>query len=370
MSGNTFGTRFKVTMWGESHGVAIGCVVDGCPAGLDLSEVDIQRELDRRRPGQSDVTTQRTESDSVKILSGIFKGVTIGTPISMIVTNQDADPSKYDRIADLLRPGHADYTYYEKYGVRDYRGGGRASARETIGRVGAGAVAKKLLGAQRVEILGHVTELGGIRIENVSIDEIRSNVEANPIRCADTNASKLMYDAVMQAKRNGESLGGIVEIIALGVPIGIGEPVFNKLSADLAAGLMSIGAVKGVEIGAGFKAASMRGSEMNDPFEIKNGEIHTVTNNAGGILGGISTGELIITRIAVKPTPSIAKPQKTVNIKTMEESEIMIEGRHDPAIPPRIVPVAEAMVALVLADHMIQSGFIHPTRVDKRREDG
>ncbi|HHI30556.1 MAG TPA: chorismate synthase [Candidatus Methanoperedenaceae archaeon] len=368
MSGNTFGTLLKVTTWGESHGVAIGCVVDGCPAGLELSEADVQRELDRRRPGQSDVTTQRTESDSVRILSGTFRGVTTGTPISMIVFNQDADSSKYDRIVDLLRPGHADYTYHEKYGVRDHRGGGRASARETIGRVAAGAVAKKLLREQRVEVLGHVIEIGGIKAENVSIDQIRSNVEANPVRCADTVAWKVMLDAVVQAKEAGESLGGIVEIVALDVPPGVGEPIFNKLNADLAAGLMGIGAVKGVEIGAGFKAASMRGSEMNDSFEIKDGRIHTTTNNAGGILGGISTGEPIITRIAVKPTPSIAKPQKTVNIKKMEESELRIEGRHDPAIPPRIVPVAEAMVALVLADHMIQNGFIHPSRLDRKLE--
>ena len=212
MSGNTFGTLLKVTTWGESHGVAIGCVVDGCPAGLELSEADVQRELDRRRPGQSDVTTQRTESDSVRILSGTFRGVTTGTPISMIVFNQDADSSKYDRIVDLLRPGHADYTYHEKYGVRDHRGGGRASARETIGRVAAGAVAKKLLREQRVEVLGHVIEIGGIKAENVSIDQIRSNVEANPIRCADTITSKVMHNAVVQAKGAGESLGGIVEL--------------------------------------------------------------------------------------------------------------------------------------------------------------
>ena len=368
MTGNTFGTLFRVTTWGESHGVAVGSVVDGCPAGLELSETDIQRELDRRRPGQSDLTTPRVESDSVRILSGIFQGVTTGTPISMIVFNQDADSSKYERIADLLRPGHADYTYHERYGVRDYRGGGRASARETIGRVGAGAIAKKLLRTQSVEVLGHVVELGGIRAEKIPIGEIRSNTERNPVRCADTDAAKLMHDAVIEAKKDGESLGGIVEIITLGVPPGVGEPVFKKLSAELAAGLMSIGAVKGVEIGRGFKAASMRGSEMNDPFEIRDGEIHTMTNNAGGILGGISTGEPIITRIAVKPTPSIAKPQRTVNIKRMEETDIIIEGRHDPAIPPRIVPVAEAMVALVLADHMIQSGFIHPTRLDRRPE--
>ena len=366
MSGNIFGKMFRVTTWGESHGTAVGCVVDGCPAGLRLSEEDIQRELDRRRPGQSSVTTERTEFDKVTILSGVFKGVTTGTPISMVVYNQDVDSSRYERIADLLRPGHADFTYQKKYGTRDYRGGGRASARETIGRVAAGAIAKKLLGVRGIEVLAHVTELGGIKAEEVSVDEIRCNVGENPMRCADLQASKAMYDAVILAKADGDSLGGVVEIIALHVPAGLGEPVFNKLSADLAGALMSIGAVKGIEIGAGFKSAIMRGSEMNDPFRVKNGDIqsiHTSTNHAGGVLGGISTGEPIVCRIAVKPTPSIAKVQQTINIKTMEEVEISIEGRHDPVILPRIVPVAEAMVSLVLVDHIIQSGFIHPLRI-------
>ncbi|RZN15267.1 MAG: chorismate synthase [Methanosarcinales archaeon] len=363
MSGNIFGKMFRVTTWGESHGTAVGCVVDGCPAGLGLLEEDVQRELDRRRPGQSNVTTERAEFDRVTILSGVFKGVTTGTPISMIVHNQDVDSSRYERIADLLRPGHADFTYQEKYGIRDYRGGGRASARETIGRVAAGSIAKKLLGVRGVEVLAHVTELGDIKAGEVSVDEIRSNVMENPMRCADLTTSKAMYDAVLLAKADGDSLGGVVEIIALHVPAGLGEPVFNKLNADLAGALMSIGAVKSIEIGAGFKSASMRGSEMNDPFRVKDGSIHTSTNHAGGMLGGISTGEPIVCRIAVKPTPSIAKVQQTVNAKTMEEVEIRIEGRHDPVILPRIVPVAEAMVSLVLADHILQSGFIHPLRI-------
>jgi chorismate synthase len=363
MCGNTFGKMFRVTTWGESHGAAVGCVIDGCPAGLKLSETDIQRELDRRRPGQSEVTTQRSEADRVSILSGVFRGVTTGTPISLLVYNRDVDSSKYDAIADLLRPGHADFTYLQKYGVRDYRGGGRASARETIGRVAAGAVAKKLIGTKKIEVMAHVVELGGIRAKPVSLDEIRSMVERSAVRCADPDASALMYDAVLNAKAEGDSLGGIVEIIALGVPPGLGEPVFNKLSAELAGALMSIGAVKGVEIGEGFRSASMWGSEMNDAFELAEGRIRMKTNRAGGILGGISTGDAIVCRIAVKPTPSIAKTQKTVNIRTMEEAEIRVEGRHDPAIPPRIVPVAEAMVALVLADHMLQSGFLHPNRL-------
>lgn len=362
MSGNTFGKLFRVTTWGESHGVAVGCIIDGCPAGLPLREEDIQHELDRRRPGQSPVTTQRAEPDRVSILSGTFNNTTTGTPISLIIHNQDADSSKYEAIADLLRPGHADFTYHCKYGIRDYRGGGRASARETLGRVAAGAVAKKLLHTRGIEVISHVIQIGDVKARDVGIQEILENVEKNPVRCADLEAARQMQEVILEAKREGDSLGGIVEIIALNVPPGLGEPVFNKLSADIAGALMSISAVKGVEIGAGFKCATMRGSQMNDPFEIRDGIIHTTTNNAGGILGGISTGEPIIVRIAVKPTPSIAKPQNTVNIKRMCEAEIRIEGRHDPVIPPRLAPVAEAMMQLVLVDHMLQSGHIHPSR--------
>jgi len=363
MSGSSFGVIFRLTTWGESHGPAVGVVVDGCPAGLPLEVGDVQRELDRRRPGQSDVTTPRQERDRVEILSGVFEGKTTGTPISMMVWNQDVDSTRYEALRHTPRPGHADYTYQVKYGRRDHRGGGRASARETVARVAGGAVAKKLLATRGIEILGHVIEIGGIQSSVRELEAIR-RAEENPVRCADPDAAEQMRAMIHTVKARGDSLGGIVEVLALGVPPGLGEPVFDKLEADLAKGLMSIGAVKGFEIGAGFQAARMRGSQMNDPFQIQEGEIHAVSNNAGGVLGGISNGETILLRIAVKPTPSIALEQKTVNLQSLEETSIRIEGRHDPAIPPRIVPVAEAMTALVLADHMLRSGFINPSKID------
>ena len=272
--------------------------------------------------------------------------------------NQDVDSSKYEALRSTPRPGHADLTYELKYGFRDYRGGGRSSARETIGRVAGGAIAKKLLLLSGIEVLGHVVELGGIRARPVKINEIRDNTEKNPVRCADPETAVEMYAMIHAARSEGDSVGGIVEIISLGVPSGVGEPVFDKLSAELAKALMSIGAVKGVEIGAGFKCASMKGSQMNDPIGICEGKPKQLTNNAGGILGGISSGEPIVCRIAVKPTPSISKEQRTVGMKTMHDTKIKIQGRHDPSIPPRIVPVAEAMVALVLVDQMMRGGFI------------
>ncbi len=358
MSGNSFGTLFRITTWGESHGCGIGVVIDGCPAGILLDEYDVQKELNRRRPGQSEITSPRKEEDNAEILSGVFSGKTTGTPISIIVKNRDVDSSKYESLHSTPRPGHADLTYELKYGFRDYRGGGRSSARETIGRVAAGAVAKKVLSLYGIEILGHVVELGGIRAKPLSIEEIRENTEKNPVRCADLEAAIEMQAVIHAARSEGDSVGGIVEVIAINVPAGVGEPVFDKLDAELAKALMSIGAVKGVEIGAGFKCACMKGSMMNDPFVIRDGKITALTNNAGGILGGISNGEPVVCRIAVKPTPSILKEQRTVDIKEMEETKIKIAGRHDPSIPPRIVPVAEAMVAIVLADMMIRGGFI------------
>lgn len=361
MSGNTFGTLFRITTWGESHGPAIGVVIDGCPAGLPLEEADIQKELDRRRPGQSDVTTQRREEDRAQILSGVFSGKTTGAPISIIVKNKDVDSSKYEALRNTPRPGHADLTYELKYGLRDWRGGGRSSARETVGRVAAGAVAKKLLDLKGVHVLGHVVELGGIRAKTVSIEEVRENTEKNPVRCADPDAAAKMESMIRAAINEGDSVGGIVELIGIGLPAGVGEPVFDKLSAELAKALMSIGAVKGVEIGAGFRSASMKGSKMNDAITIRNEKITTLTNNAGGILGGISDGEPLVLRIAVKPTPSISKEQRTVDMSKMQETKIKIHGRHDPSIPPRIVPVAEAMVALVLVDMMMRGGFIYPS---------
>jgi chorismate synthase len=357
MSGNTFGTIFSITTWGESHGLAVGVVVDGCPAGLPIAAEDIQKELDRRRPGQSIATTQRKEEDRVEILSGIFDGVTTGTPISMIIWNKDASSSAYDAIRNMPRPGHADYTYQAKYGIRDHRGGGRASARETVGRVAAGAIAKKLLSRDGIEIAGYVTELGGIKahISTSDLSTLRSNAESNPIRCPDQDAAGRMLELLDKVRLEGDSLGGIVEIVAKGVPPGLGEPVFDKLDGDLAKALMSLGAVKAVEIGAGLESARMRGSQMNDPLILKDSRVDFETNNAGGILGGISTGAPIICRIAVKPTPSISRRQRTVDLLSNRPAEIEIKGRHDPAIPPRIVPVAEAMVALVLADHHMRA---------------
>lgn len=355
MMGNTFGKAFSITTWGESHGPAVGVVIDGCPPGLELSEADIQHELDRRRPGQSEVSTPRKEEDQVEILSGLFDGRTTGTPIAMLIRNKDADSSKYDVIKNTPRPGHADYTYQMKYCIRDHRGGGRSSARETVGRVAAGAVAKKILAQEGIQVLAHVVELGGIKASPASLEDIKANVESNPVRCADPEAALAMLEKVKQAREEKDSLGGIVEIIAPGVPAGLGEPVFDKLDAALAGALMGIGAVKGVEIGAGFAAAGMKGSKMNDPFGIQDGKVVCETNNAGGILGGISSGETIVCRIAVKPTPSIARPQRTVDISDMTGTEITIEGRHDPTIPPRIVPVAEAMTALILVDHLLRA---------------
>jgi len=354
MSGNTFGNIFKVTTWGESHGAAMGVVVDGCPAELELSEADVQHELDRRKPGVSELTTERKEADEVKILSGVFGGKTLGTSLSMLVWNKDVDSSPYERIKNVARPGQADFTYQMKYGIRDYRGGGRASGRETAARVAAGAIAKKILAMHEIQILGHVVEIGGIVAKEVGIEELRKNVDKNAVRCADSEAAGKMEALIKQVKAAGDSVGGIVEVIAFGVPTGLGEPVFDKLDAELAKAVMSIGAVKGVEIGAGFAAARMKGSEMNDEFIIKEGRISTKTNNAGGILGGISTGAPVVCRIAVKPTASISKPQRSVDMAKIEEVELKIEGRHDPCICPRIVPVAEAMVALVLVDCWMQ----------------
>jgi len=363
MAGNTFGKIFKITTFGESHGPAVGVVVEGVPAGMPLREEDIQRELDRRRPGQSALTTQRRERDRVEILSGVFRGRTLGTPICMLVRNLDVDSRPYEKIKTKPRPGHADLTYWLKYGYVDYRGGGRSSARETIGRVAAGAVAKKLLAAHGVEILGHTVEAAGVAIDRQPTrEEIRRNVEKNPVRCALPEKAELMMKAILQAAAEGDSTGGVVEVQAHGVPAGLGEPVFGKLDAEIAAAMMSIGSVKAVGIGEGEKMARLLGSEANDAFRIKDGKIVAETNRAGGILGGISTGMPIVVRLTVKPTPSISKPQRTVDWAKMEEAEIRLKGRFDPNICPRIVPVAEAMMALVLADQMIRAGKINPDR--------
>ena len=346
---STFGKVFSITSWGESHGPAVGVVLDGCPAGLELSEADVQADLDRRRVGQSAVTSPRNEGDKVQILSGVFNGLTMGTPISMLVWNQDADSSKYEDIKDLFRPGHADFSYLSKYGVRDHRGGGRSSARETVGRVAAGAVARKLLAREGIKIVGYTAELAGLTAKKIDFEEINRNI----VRCPDPEIAPLMVDAVMKAKEENDSLGGIAEILAIGVPPGLGEPVFDKLDAEIAKAMLSIGATKGIEFGRGFDMARMRGSQSNDPFVKVEGQIRTTENKAGGILGGISTGEDIVVRLAVKPTSSIAREQSTVNTKG-ETAKIEVKGRHDPTIIVRLVPVAEAMMALVLADHLLR----------------
>ncbi len=359
MIGNSFGFLFRVTTWGESHGPAVGCVVDGCPAGLELSEEDIQKELDRRRPGGK-LSSARRERDRVKILSGVFEGKTTGTPISMIVYNEDVDSRPYEEIKHLFRPGHADFTYWAKFGIRDYRGGGRASARETVGRVMAGAIAKKILDLYGVKVFGYTKEIAGIRcdVSGMEAEEIIRRAESNPVRCPDEEKAKLMEEAILKAKREGDSVGGIAEIIVKNPPPGLGEPVFLKLDAYLAFAVMSVPAVKGVEIGAGFEVARIRGSENNDPIVLRDGRIRFASNNAGGILGGISNGEDIVIRAAIKPTPSISKPQRTVNYEKMVEDEIVVKGRHDPCIVPRAIPVLEAMVALVIVDCMMMQGLI------------
>ena len=367
MPGSSFGQLFRVTTWGESHGRAVGCVVDSPPAGLELSEEDIQKELDRRKPGGR-LASKREEEDRVEILSGVFEGMTMGTPVSMLVWNRDARPEAYEPIKDLIRPGHADYTYLAKFGVRDWRGGGRASARETVARVAAGAIAKKLLRFFGIEIVGFTREIAGIRCEidvrESDLSKIFEMAESNPVRCPEKDKAELMARKVEEAMKRGDSVGGVVEVVARGVPAGIGEPVFDKLDARLAYAVMGIPAVKGVEIGSGFSCARMRGSEHNDPVILKNRCIAFETNNAGGILGGISNGDDIVVRAAVKPTPSISIPQRTVNVRTMEETEIVVKGRHDPCIVPRAVPVVEAMVAICIADFMMIQGIIPRTLLD------
>jgi chorismate synthase len=350
MSGNSYGKLFKISTWGESHGAGIGVVVEGCPAGLPIKEVEIQKELDRRRTGQSKVTTTRKEADQVRFLSGVFKGKTTGTPIALWVENSDADSSKYELIKDLYRPGHADFTYDMKYGFRDYRGGGRSSARETVGRVAAGAIAKKLLKRHKIQITGYTKQIGPFAAKKIDFDQIEKNI----VRCPDKKMAVKMIDHIMDARKKGDSVGGIVEVVAQGVPAGLGEPVFDRLDADLAKAMMSIPAVKGVEIGIGFEAATMLGSQCNDVFVTQGKKITTRTNNAGGILGGISNGADIVLRLVVKPTSSINKAQDTVT-RQGKKARIRVEGRHDPCVSPRAVPIAEAMVALTLIDHYMRN---------------
>lgn len=352
MAGSTFGNIFKITTWGESHGKAVGVVVDGCPAGIPLCEDDIQLFLNRRKPGQSEYTTMRNEDDKVDILSGIFEGKTTGTPISLVVYNKDHHSADYSQISDSYRPGHADFTFDEKYGFRDYRGGGRSSGRETIGRVAAGAIALKILDFLNISIVTYSKSIGDITINYNAFD--KNEILNNPMYMPDMNAALLAQDMLKEKIAQGDSVGGIIECIVNGMPTGIGEPVFDKLDSNLAKAIMSIGAVKGVEIGDGFQVANLTGSTDNDGFKMEDGKITKTSNHAGGILGGISDGSPIILRAAIKPTPSIYMTQKTVN-KSMENIDINIKGRHDPIIVPRAVVVMESMVAITIVDLLFQS---------------
>lgn len=354
MAGSTFGTLFRLTTFGESHGPAVGCILDGCPPGIPLSIEQIQADMDRRRPGQSRITTQRREGDEVEILSGLFEGQTTGTPLGMLVRNTDARSKDYGEMRDLYRPSHADYTYQAKFGVRDYRGGGRASYREAIGRVAGGAVARQLLQHRcGTEIVGYVRQIADIRGEANTDTVTRAEVDANIVRCPEPEAAEKMIAAIDAARRDGDSLGGIVELVARNVPVGLGEPVFDKLTADLAHALMSLPAARGFEIGEGFGSVTMRGSAHNDSFTMRAGQVHTRTNHSGGIQGGISNGENILLRVAFKPVATIMQDQETVNMQG-EEVTFKAKGRHDPCVLPRAVAAVEAMVALVLADHLLR----------------
>jgi len=354
---NSFGTLFTITSFGESHGRCVGVTIDGCPAGLPISEEDIQKEADKRKPA-SPIATARAEEEKVEILSGIFNGHTTGAPIALLIWNQDIDSSEYEKTRHLLRPGHADYTAFIKYGgFNDFQGGGRFSGRITATFVMAGAIAKKLLNLVGVEVLAHTVEIGDLKAQPKGLDEIRQ-VDQNPLKCADPEAAKEMLKVIEQAKEEGDSIGGIIEGTALNVPVGLGEPVFDTLEGDLAKALFAIPAVKGVEFGSGFSAARKRGSENNDLFTIQNGKIVTVTNNAGGILGGISNGMPIVVRVVVKPTSSIARKQETVDIQKMERASIEVRGRHDACIVPRAVPAVAAMMAVTLCDFAMRAGLI------------
>lgn len=352
MAGNISGFVFRVTTWGESHGAALGAVIDGCPAGLDLTEDDIQQALDRRKPSHSTASTSRGEKDKVEILSGVFEGKTTGTPISLFIRNADVQSSRYNDLKDVFRPGHGDYTYFKKYGIRDWRGGGRASGRETVARVAAGAVAQKLIAAAGIDVIAYTKSIGGIEGHTSGLlpaPDLKAKVRQNPLYCPDHRAAAAMEEKISTVRKEGDTLGGVVEILVRGCPAGLGEPVFDKMDADLAAALMSIGTVKAVEIGDGCAVAAKKGSQVNDPMD---GQGFT-KNSAGGILAGITTGQDIIVRVYCKPIPSIALPQQTMGMDG-QSHPIEIQGRHDICVIPRIVPVCEAMVCLTLADHWLR----------------
>ncbi len=352
--GSVFGQLFRVSTFGESHGGGVGVVIDGCPPRLPISAEEIQFELDRRRPGQSKITTPRRESDTCEIISGVFEGKTLGTSIAILVRNEDARSQDYDEMAQKLRPSHADGTYHAKYGIRNWQGGGRSSARETIGRVAAGAIAKKILKqVSNIEVIAYVKQikdiLAQINPETVTLEEVESNI----VRCPDAVCAAKMIELIDQVRLNQDSIGGIVECVARSVPAGLGAPVFDKLEADLAKAVMSLPASKGFEIGSGFAGTLLTGSEHNDQYVIEEGQIRTATNRSGGIQGGISNGENIILRVAFKPTATIGKEQKTVTVGG-EETTLAAKGRHDPCVLPRAVPMVESMVALVLCDHLLR----------------
>lgn len=358
MAQNSFGNIFRITTFGESHGAAIGVVIDGCPALLPLEVEDIQKELDKRAPGKTPFTTPRKEKDKAQILSGIFQGKTTGAPITIVIFNKDADSSKYEPIKNLLRPGHANFTYIKKYGIFDYRGGGRASARETAARVAAGAVAKKFLEHHKIHPLAYIQSIGNIDAETPdgTFKTLQKKISQSPIYCPDFKQSKLMMDQILKAKKDGDSLGAIIEAKVDSLPVGLGDPIYEKLEANLAKAMMTLPATRGIEFGEGFNAARMKGSEHNDAFIMRGKKIKSATNHAGGTLGGISTGMPLIFRVAFKPTSSIMKSQKTVNLKGESKNFSLPKGsRHDPCVAIRAVPIIEAMTALVLADALLMN---------------
>jgi chorismate synthase len=360
LGSNSIGKEFVVTCFGESHGRCVGAIIDGCPAGLPLTEEDIQKELNKRLPPNREIVSARREKDTVEILSGTYEGFTTGAPICALVWNKQVVSGDYDSILDKPRPGHADYPTRIKYmGFNDYRGGGRFSGRVTVAFVIAGAVAKKLLEVFGVEVLAYTIAIGEVRLGTApSLKEVRENTYGNAVRCPDPDVAEEMEETILRAKKEGDSVGGIVECVASNLPVGVGEPIFDSLDAEIAKMLFGVPAVKGVEFGVGFEAAKMRGSENNDAYVMRDGEIEALTNNAGGILGGLSSGMPLVVRVAVKPTSSISKEQKTVDLSKMEETTIQVQGRHDPCIVPKAVPVVEASVATVLVDQLIRASFI------------
>ena len=350
--GNSFGTKFKITTFGESHGKAIGVIIDGCPAGLPIDEEFIQKELSRRRPGQSKITTQRKEGDEMQILSGVFEGRTTGTPIQILIWNKDAKSKDYSHIAEKFRPSHADYTYHEKYGIRDYRGGGRSSARETAARVAAGAIAKLYLDVKDIHASAYVSQVGDLKLEKSYLELDLSKTEDNIVRCPDQDMAEKMITLIDNTRKERDTIGGVVTCVIKGVPPGLGEPVFSKLHADLAKAMMSINAVKGFEYGSGFEGVKMKGSQHNDVIIKEDGKVRTKTNYSGGIQGGISNGEDIYFNVAFKPVATIMNDQESIDVKG-EKTTVSGKGRHDPCVVPRAVPIVEAMAALVIADHFL-----------------